>query len=518
MTSQRRGHLSLIISNPNVITHHIDNRKCWKSGTGYGSILTIEIGESYSTAAYNDEHGNTVIVKNQYGHTKTPSVIAFVPNSDYSSDNANNTRYNVLFGEDAVAQQSSNPVNTIFGWSPWIFVQFNESLAAEVQDLPFRVVQAPLSFPSTPFELYNPRHIPVHRRKWVSNPQGQAVIQVALGVEKEKTEEGIKNIYLRPEELSGMMSRRMRELAETQQANGTTFQSAIVVIPGNLDDTQRWAIRSAIENANPGMIVMRLVSRFTTPSKAYGLDKEYLPEVPGIKEAGVSNLVTLRLENTVFEASVIQIEDEVHEELESIEGRGQFGIESLYQELMQTIVERVVEATGIEFPYDHKAQVPMRERDIFPIHKDPMDQLRKEIKEKIIPLLKNCPLVESELDDSTCPHTIDLDLDSIFGGGAKGSYPFRLQEWIDIQDHRLETVILSMELALKNAEIDKKYVDYVVVSGSSGLIPHLIRKVEWYFRETKLVVPQTLDPALISVYGACTYAKLFESYEECFLA
>lgn len=73
----------LTISDPNVQNHYIEmNNTCFLSGNEYGTILAIDVGPSYTTAAYSTEDGECIFVRNEHGDIKIPNIIISLPTND----------------------------------------------------------------------------------------------------------------------------------------------------------------------------------------------------------------------------------------------------------------------------------------------------------------------------------------------------------------------------------------------------------------------------------------------------
>ncbi|KAG0219737.1 hypothetical protein BGX33_001054 [Mortierella sp. NVP41] len=105
----------------------------------YTSVVNIQLPDTTTKMATLSSSRTST------GRTKTPSTIAFIDDDDPSAAPGS---YKILIGDDAEAQRKANPTNTIYDWQRFIFRSFdNETLAAEIRDLPYKVMRSPKVIP-----------------------------------------------------------------------------------------------------------------------------------------------------------------------------------------------------------------------------------------------------------------------------------------------------------------------------------------------------------------------------------
>jgi molecular chaperone DnaK (HSP70) len=152
----------------------------------------IYSGTTYSCVAV-WRHSRVEICPNELGNRITPSYVAFTPSGESSR----------LVGDAAKNQASQNPTNTVFDVKRLIGRKYSDStVQSDKKLLPFKIVEGPGGKP-------------------------------AVRVEVEKGAE--KNFS--PEEISGMILRKMKEIAEGFL--GCEVKNAVVTVPAYFNDAQR---------------------------------------------------------------------------------------------------------------------------------------------------------------------------------------------------------------------------------------------------------------------------------------
>ncbi|OVA14875.1 Heat shock protein 70 family [Macleaya cordata] len=192
-----------------------------KASNGLGTVIGIDFGTSYSSVGVfrNDK---VEIIPNELGNRITPSWVTFT-----------NTKR--LVGEAAMDQASLNAAGTVFSVKDFLGV-------------PFEVLGRGHHLHSKPYE--------------VVDKDGKPYIRVKL--RNGKTKE------LSPEEISGMILRKMKETAEAYL--GQKIKNAVISVPAHYDYAERQAIMDAGTIA--GLNVVRLINDPTATAIAYGFDKK----------------------------------------------------------------------------------------------------------------------------------------------------------------------------------------------------------------------------------------------------
>ncbi|CAN5381029.1 hypothetical protein BH09SUM1_BH09SUM1_03080 [soil metagenome] len=178
-------------------------------------IIGIDLGTTNSVVAI-VEGGEPVVIPNQEGANKTPSVVAFLDNND------------CIVGEIARRQAATNPIRTITSIKRFMGVRYDD-LEEWVDIFPFEIVD--------------------HEDKLLID---------------------INGFGYSPEQISALILKKLKESAEAFL--GQEVKQAVITVPAHFDDNQR---NSTIEAAKlAGLEVLRLINEPTAAALAYGIGKE----------------------------------------------------------------------------------------------------------------------------------------------------------------------------------------------------------------------------------------------------
>jgi len=155
------------------------------------------------------------------GNRITPSVVAF-------------TDEERLIGDAAKNQAAMNPTRTVYDAKRLIGRRFNDKdVQNDMKNWPFKVV----------------------------NKDGKPAIEVEV--------HGEPKTFV-PEEISGMVLLKMKEIAESYLSK--EVKHAVVTVPAYFNDAQRQATKDA--GVIAGLKVERIINEPTAAAIAYGLDKK----------------------------------------------------------------------------------------------------------------------------------------------------------------------------------------------------------------------------------------------------
>ena len=224
------------------------------SGKITGPCIGIDLGTTYSCCAV-WRNNRVDVCPNEQGNRITPSYVAFTTDE--------NKR---LVGDSAKNQAAQNPANTVFDVKRLIGRNFKDATVQKDKSL-------------FPFEV-------------ASDKNGKPVIRVSVGAKGEKKE-------FTPEEISGMILRKMKETAETFL--GEEVKHAVVTVPAYFNDAQRQATKDAGTIA--GLKVERVINEPTAAAIAYGIDKQDREENILVFDlgGGTFDVTLLSIDNGVFE-------------------------------------------------------------------------------------------------------------------------------------------------------------------------------------------------------------------------
>ncbi len=241
-----------------------------------------------------------------------------------------------------------------------------------------------------------------------------------------------------PPEISAMILQKMKQTAEDYL--GQTVDRAVITVPAYFNDAQRQATKDAGKVA--GLEVLRIINEPTAAALAYGLDKK--------KE---EKIAVFDLGGGTYDISVLELADGVFE-VKSTNGDTHLGGDDFDQRLIDWLVTEFKKDQGID------------------LSKDPMALQRlKEAAEK------------AKMELSTTTQT-DINLPFIT---ADQSGPKHLNlsltraKFEQLVDDLIQRTLPPMQQALKDAGLDPKAVDEVILVGGSTRIPKIQQIVKDFF-------------------------------------
>ena len=245
-----------------------------------------------------------------------------------------------------------------------------------------------------------------------------------------------------PPEISAMILQKMKQTAEDYL--GHTVSKAVVTVPAYFNDAQRQATKDAGKIA--GLDVLRIINEPTAAALAYGLDKK--------KDEKVA---VFDLGGGTYDISVLELYD--------VEGSRQFEVKSTNGDTHlggDDFDQRVIDWIVGEFKRDQGID----------LSKDPMALQRlKEAAEK----------AKMELS-STMSTDINLPFITADQSGPKHlNYSLSRAKFEQLVDDLIQRTLEPMKKALKDAGLDPKDIDEVILVGGSTRIPKIQEVVKGYF-------------------------------------
>ncbi len=246
-----------------------------------------------------------------------------------------------------------------------------------------------------------------------------------------------------PPEVSAMILQKMRQTAEDYLGHSVT--KAVVTVPAYFNDAQRQATKDAGKIA--GLDVLRIINEPTAAALAYGLDKKGKDEKVAVFDLG----------GGTYDISVLELYD--------VEGTRQFEVKSTNGDTHlggDDFDQRVIEWLVAEFKRDQGID----------LSKDPMALQRlKEAAEKA-----KCELSSTQSTDINLPFiTADQS------GPKHLNYSLTRAKFEQLVDDLVRRTIPPMQQALKDAGLDPKDIDEVILVGGSTRMPKVQQVVKDYF-------------------------------------
>jgi molecular chaperone DnaK (HSP70) len=219
-----------------------------------GPCIGIDLGTTYSCVGV-WRNNRVDICPNEQGNRITPSYVAFLKDG---------TR---LVGDAAKNQAPQNPAGTFFDVKRLIGRNYDDATVQSDKKL-------------FPYDIEKDKH-------------GKPIVELP----KELASSG--KTQFTPEEVSGMVLRKMKETAEAYL--GQPVKHAVVTVPAYFNDAQRQATKDAGTIA--GLTIERVINEPTAAAIAYGLDKQDHEENILVFDlgGGTFDVTLLSIDNGVFE-------------------------------------------------------------------------------------------------------------------------------------------------------------------------------------------------------------------------
>jgi molecular chaperone DnaK len=288
--------------------------------------------------------------------------------------------------------------------------------------------------------------------------------KVAAGQNDLATVEVQGKRYTAPE-ISAMILQKMKQTAEDYL--GQTVTKAVVTVPAYFNDAQRQATKDAGKIA--GLDVLRIINEPTAAALAYGLDKK--------KDEKVA---VFDLGGGTYDISILELYD--------VDGSRQFEVKSTNGDTHlggDDFDQRVIDWIVGEFKRDQGID----------LSKDPMALQRlKEAGEKAKMELSSTNSTDINLPFITADQT----------GPKHLNYQLTRAKFEQLVDDLITRTLEPMRKALKDAGLEPKDIDEVLLVGGSTRIPKIQEEVKKFFGKdpNKGVNPDEVVAIGAAVQGA----------------
>ena len=263
-----------------------------------------------------------------------------------------------------------------------------------------------------------------------------------------------------PPEISAMILQKLRQAAEDYL--GQKVERAVITVPAYFNDAQRQATKDAGRIA--GLEVMRIVNEPTAAALAYGLDKKK-DETIAVFDFG----------GGTFDISILEVGEGVVE-VKSTNGDTHLGGDDIDEALIKWIIEEFRRDQGIDLSGDKMAL-----------------QRLKEAAEK----------AKIELS-STMETEINLPFITADQSGPKHLVmKLTRAKFEQLIEPILKRLMPPVEQAIKDAGIDAKKIDEVVLVGGSTRIPRVQQMVRDFFGKDP---NKSVNPDEVVAVGAAVQA------------
>lgn len=260
--------------------------------------------------------------------------------------------------------------------------------------------------------------------------------------EIEKSGNGVKvkmsDKQYSPEEVSAMILGKLK--ADAEKFLGEPVTEAVITVPAYFDDSQRQATKDAGKIA--GLEVKRIINEPTAAALAYGLDK-------GKEE----KIAVFDLGGGTFDVSILQLGDGVFEVL-STNGDTHLGGEDFDLKIVNHFVDEFKKETGVDVKTDKAAMQRLKEE---------AEKAKKE-------------LSTTEVADINLPFlTADAE------GPKHFEYKLTRAKLVDLVQDYIDKTAEPCKKALKDAKLEAKDINEVILVGGMTRMPSVIEKVKEIF-------------------------------------
>jgi molecular chaperone DnaK len=241
-----------------------------------------------------------------------------------------------------------------------------------------------------------------------------------------------------PQEVSAMILQKIKVDAENYL--GSKVTQAVITVPAYFDDSQRQATKQAGEIA--GLEVMRIINEPTAAALAYGLDKK-----------NAHTIAVYDLGGGTFDISILELGEGVYE-VKSTNGDTHLGGDDFDQEILNYLADEFKKENNVDLRKDPQA----------------LQRLREAAEKAKIELSTS---QEAQINQPFITQ------------GANG--PLHLTMTLTranlekIVDPLIQKTIKPVEQALKDAKIDVKAIDEVVLVGGMTRMPKVVEVVTKFF-------------------------------------
>ena len=234
-----------------------------------GKILGIDLGTTNSVVAVYDKGKPRVIAASTQSNTM-PSVVSFGGKSEQ------------FVGEPAVAQQVTNPQNTVYSIKRFMGRRLSE-VASEERLVPYKLI-------------------------------GKSEDYVKVSVAGRK---------FNPPQISAILLAELKRIAEADL--GEVCDRAVITVPAYFNDAQRQATADA--GAIAGLTVERIINEPTAAALAYG-----------VEHRGARNIAVVDLGGGTFDLSLMKLGDGKFEVL-AVHGNTHLGGDDFDQRIIDIVAD-----------------------------------------------------------------------------------------------------------------------------------------------------------------------------------
>ena len=296
------------------------------------------------------------------------------------------------------------------------------------------------------------------RRQAVTNPEG-----TITGIKRKMGTDYKAKVYGKdytPEEVSAQILRKIKKDAETYL--GESVEKAVITVPAYFNDNQRQATKDAGTIA--GLDVVRIINEPTAAALAYGLDK-----------VGEHKLLVFDLGGGTLDVTIMEIGEGVFE-VRSTSGDTQLGGRDMDERLMDFVLEKFRQESGVDLRKDSMAMQRLREA---------VEVAKIELS-SVLQTNLNLPYITA---DASGPKHLSMTLSRS-----------KLEELINDVMERCKGPMIQ---AIKDSKLEKTIIDKIILVGGPTRMPIVQEFVKNFMGKE---IERGVDPMECVAMGAAIQA------------
>lgn len=273
----------------------------------------------------------------------------------------------------------------------------------------------------------------VAKRQAITNPEKTIrSVKRQMGTKWEVDIDGKKYT---PQQISAFILQKLKRDAEAYI--GEKITQAVITVPAYFDDSQRQATKDAGRIA--GLEVLRIINEPTAAALAYGLDKEH-----------DQTILVYDLGGGTFDVSVLELGEGVFE-VKSTHGDTHLGGDDWDQKIIDWMVKDFKAKTGIDLAKDKMATQRLKEA---------AEKAKIELSSTATTNI-NLPFITASAEG---PQHLDMTLTRA--------------DFEKMTSDLTERTIEPFKLAIKDAGIEAKDLDHIILVGGSTRMPAIVDLVK----------------------------------------
>jgi molecular chaperone DnaK len=265
-----------------------------------------------------------------------------------------------------------------------------------------------------------------------------------------------------PQEVSAMILQKLKK--DAQNFLGQEVTQAVITVPAYFTDAQRQATKDAGTIA--GLEVLRIINEPTAAALAYGLDKSDTEQ----------KILVVDLGGGTFDVSVLQLGNGIYE-VKATSGNNHLGGDDFDNEIVRWMIKHFRTTENIDLLRDKMALQRLREA---------AEKAKIEISTMMSTSI-NLPFIAA---DTTGPKHLEIELTRT-----------KFEEMVSAL---VESTLEPIHRALKDADLQPKDIDRILLVGGSTRIPAVQRAIQNFFGGKEL--DRSVNPDEAVAMGAAVQA------------